>query len=525
MIKMRLHLIALALFSACLPLAASAQEVVQSAPNPAAQELSEALLRLSRSPESVPALVEAGRASLALDDADAALGFFSRAQAVQPGDGRVLAGLALVALDRGDAVLALEFFTQSSAAGHSLAAYAAERALAFDLVGRNDEAQRLYTEALRRNPSDVVTRRLALSYAISGNAAQSERLLWPLLQRQDAGAFRTRAFALAILGRESEAVTIAETMLPARLSGRLAPYLRYMPRLTGAQQAAAANLGRFPAIADIGRDAPQLAQAATSPPARSTAADTRLIPAGEALGNAAPQQVSATAQSPESLPEAQMGVLPPVGQTVARTAAQPVAAAAPVVVARMEERPAPRVAATVSVPQVQELPAAPVPSVSETVQMAQVQQAPPEPAAPPPALDLADAFADFSLGNAAAPTRRGDVVDITSFVPAREVAAPEPAPQPAAPPPPVHPSRHWVQVATGRDASAFRFDWRRIARNSDGLLADYEPKRASWGQTNRLVTGPFDSASDAQKFVRELAGAGVSAFRWTSDTGEEVTGL
>ena len=82
-------------------------------------------------------------------------------------------------------------------------------------------------------------------------------------------------------------------------------------------------------------------------------------------------------------------------------------------------------------------------------------------------------------------------------------------PRPPEPAPPAHPSRHWVQVATGQDTSAFRFDWRRIVRNAGGLLDDAEAFTASWGQTNRLLTGPFDSATrsagDGERTGRQRA--------------------
>ena len=104
-------------------------------------------------------------------------------------------------------------------------------------------------------------------------------------------------------------------------------------------------------------------------------------------------------------------------------------------------------------------------------------------------------------------------VDITAIQAARE------APAPAAP---TAPSRHWVQVATGQDVSAFRFDWRRIVRNAGGLLDGREPFTARWNETNRLLTGPFESRSAAQAFVTELGEAGVDAFRFTSADGEVV---
>ena len=507
-----LHFFAPAAFGAAwlcaVPVAVSAQEVVQQLPDPAQGELSDALRRLTRNPESVPALVDAGRAALQLGDISASLGYFNRAQRIDPNDGRVLLGLAIIATRRGEAVKAIQLFDNANAAGVSLNAYSADRGLAYDLVGNNGRAQRLYRQALSRDASDEVIRRLALSYAISGDGAASEATLLPLLQRQDRAAFRTRAFALAIMGRAEEANTISETMLPPRLSNRLAPYFNYMPRLTRAQQAMAANLGRFPSASDIGRDSTQVAALAETPAAAQAQAGTsdRLTPAGEPLGRAEP------ASTPSST-----GELPALAQN---TASERVRAAEPVV-QPVPEPPArePEPVVAVELAQAAELPPAEEarPSFSLTEPVASGE---PAEAAPTTAqqLGLEEAFADFTLESAALPTRpSAGAVDITAIEPARP--APEPAPEPA---PPAHPSRHWVQVATGQDTSAFRFDWRRIVRNADGLLDGREAFTAPWGQSNRLVTGPFDSAGAANRFVTELGEKGVDAFRFTSAAGEEV---
>ncbi|WP_338241047.1 tetratricopeptide repeat protein [Aurantiacibacter hainanensis] len=519
------------------PASSQAQEVVQALPDPAAENLNDALRRLSRNPESVPALVAAGRASLALDDVAAALGFFSRAQAVAPEDGRVLVGLALVAVRRGDAVTALQLFQNAEAAGAAMAPYAAERGLAYDLVGRNDRAQRLYRLALSQEENPEILRRLALSYAIAGNAEASETTLLPLLQRQDRAAYRTRAFALAIRGRDEEAIAIAETMLPPRVSTRLAPYLRYMPRLTRAQQAAAANLGRFPAANEVGQDSTEIASFTETDtprqqqPARRASAAERLQPQGEPLGPvAAEAETSTTGELPpvEEAPvvasvaarqpapqesafgDASSGELPPVNE-------------APVVVSLADEPPQPPDSSLGQQPTFPDQQVAqPSFSLSETSvseepeAAASIAQAAPEPE--PSVIDLADAFADFDLERAETPAMAGGV-DIRSIDPPRE------RPAPAVPVEPAHPSRHWVQVATGQDTSAFRFDWRRIVRNAGGLLDDAEAYRARWGQTNRLLTGPFDSASAAQEMVSALAGEGVDSFRFHSQEGEEVQQL
>ena len=92
-------------------------------------------------------------------------------------------------------------------------------------------------------------------------------------------------------------------------------------------------------------------------------------------------------------------------------------------------------------------------------------------------------------------------------------------------PKPIVPSRQWVQVATGRDVAALEFDWRRIKRNAGGLLDKYKPHVAAWGQTNRLVAGPFANAGEAQEFVAKLKDKQLDSFRFTSEQGEEVRPL
>ena len=57
---------------------------------------------------------------------------------------------------------------------------------------------------------------------------------------------------------DRRAKAIADAVMPRTLAQRITPYLEFMPRLTAAQQAAAANLGIFPRAADIGRDSPAL---------------------------------------------------------------------------------------------------------------------------------------------------------------------------------------------------------------------------------------------------------------------------
>lgn len=113
-------------------------------------------------------------------------------------------------------------------------------------------------------------------------------------------------------------------------------------------------------------------------------------------------------------------------------------------------------------------------------------------------------------------------MDITAIDVPREAP---PEPKPAKPEPPKHPSRHWVQVATGRDRSALRFDWRRFARKAPDLLGDFEPHVVTWGQANRLLAGPVDSDRAARELMNELKEQGLDSFTYTSPEGEEITVL
>ncbi len=288
---------------AILPASAGAQEVVQALPSAESQELGRALERLSRNPNSIDALVAAGNAALAVGDADAAVGFFGRAEERAPQNIEVMLGLASVAVRAGDPLRAIGLYDAAAAAGANMRQVQADRGLAHDLVGNPQTAQALYRGALGNDPKGDARRRLALSLAISGDRAGFELALAPLLAKNDRASVRTRAFGLAILGQADDAVGITRNAMSAQLAARLEPYLRYMEQLTPAQQAAAGNLGKFPQTAQIGKDPAQLA----SYRARRTAsqdAGARLEPRGTPLGPAgAPSaQVAEATSAPATQP-------------------------------------------------------------------------------------------------------------------------------------------------------------------------------------------------------------------------------
>lgn len=527
------------------PQATISQPVVQPLPGKGGMTLDAALGRLARDPRDVDALIDAGNAALAMGDVDAATGFFRRADQVSPGNPRAKAGLAGAMVRSGDPFGAIPLFDEAEKAGALDGSLAADRGLAYDLVGDNATAQRYYREAQARTPGEEVSRRLALSYAISGDKQNAEVLLSPLLQRRDLAAWRTRAFALAILGQTEEAVNIANSILPAELAAGIAPYLRYMPRLTRAQQAAAANLGAFPRASEIGRDDPRVAQYA--PRTGSVAAvDTALTPQGEPLGRTSrtrrsaqqaasrsAQQAASRAAPPEPLPARQTGgelaAVAPVAP--APPAAAPPVSTAPPVVAIPAPAPAPTpaapppavlavspgftiAAAPASPPPAPRVSPPPAPPVRSVVVPAA------KPAAAPPPRRLAEVFAEFARPSTDATPAAG-AVDLRRIKPAR----PKP-PEPPAPPPPSHPSRVWVQVATGRDKAALGYDWRRMTREKAQVFRGMQPFVSAWGRTNRLLTGPFRSEAEANSFIAQLRRADIDgAFTWTSPAGQAVDAL
>jgi len=457
------------------------QPVVQALPAPEVQRLNRALVALAKAPRDRDTLIEAGQASLGVDDLEAAIGFFGRAAEVDPGHPNVALGLGSVYLRAGRAGEALVQFDRALAGGVDERAVLTDQALTLDLVGEGPAAQAAYARALTLDPAnDEARRRLAISFAISGNRARFEETLRPLLDKRDTAAQRARAFGLAILGDGDRATAIVEQVMPRDLATRLVPYLGYMPRLTKPQQAAAANLGIFPRAADIGRDDPRLARFATE-----ERADNRLAPSGPPLdARPAATPATAAAQVPGPAPERVVTVAPVVVTTTAPVPAL-VPAAAPI---------------------------AP----------------PPSPPAPP--VRVADAFADLLDDPLPGAQVSGDAVDISRITVKRELppekAAPPPEKaKPKEPPKPVHPSRVWVQVATGRKVDALAFDWRRISKEGGKSLASLKPHTARWGATNRLVVGPVASRDKAEALVRELKGKGLDSFLWLSDEGEQVQPL
>jgi Flp pilus assembly protein TadD len=244
---------------------------------------------LASDPTEFQSLIGAGKAALAMGDAQAAAGFFARADEASPRSPLPQAGMGAVSVANGDPQAALPYFRRAQQLGAPLATFACDRGLAYDLMGQQAQAQADYRAALAGRDSDEARRRLALSLAISGNRDAALQTLAPLSARGDPGVARIRAFVLALSGDSGSAMNAINAAMPGSWS-RVAPFVQRLPSLSAAQKAAAVNLGIFP---DNGETS--YAAAPPPPPPADRLADI------DALLRVGPPQAAPVAQPPRAV--------------------------------------------------------------------------------------------------------------------------------------------------------------------------------------------------------------------------------
>lgn len=325
---------------------ASAQVTPPDAATKAAMEkrtaartlLSSALARIASNNSDPRALLDAGRASIELDDHRAALGFLVRAEQASPRDGAIKAALGSAMVHMENPTRALDYFGEAQLLGAPERVFLSDRALARDLLGQQDAAQRDYQLALSIAPNDELTRRYALSLGISGEADRAIQMLTPQLRAQDRGAWRLRAMILAMNGRDGEASEIVNATMPPAMAQNILPYLTQMDRLNPAQQAAAAHFGRFPngqlaakrKLVQVATATPPPAAAGNRPlaatkrpPAASVAPSPTPTPSTRPLGPAYAQPRPSMAQnSREPVPTTKPSVTGAFGQSVVPSGAR-----------------------------------------------------------------------------------------------------------------------------------------------------------------------------------------------------------
>lgn len=266
-----------------LPAAAQTYPAAPVAPNDA-DRLADAVRRLGASPRNLSALIEAGELSFRLGDATAAAALYKRAEAIDPANARVKAGIARILVNGERPGEALRYFDLAQRYGAPMARYGDDRGLAYDLIGQQDRAQRDYRAALAQNGQegdvDEIRRRYALSLGISGRRDEALAEIDTLLRRSDRGAWRARAFILAMSGDVAGANRIATSMMPGMAAG-LAGFFQRLPTLGAVDRAFAVHFGEVA-------------------PTPQRIADARLVPALPALGAdpTAPRPVEVVAVAP-----------------------------------------------------------------------------------------------------------------------------------------------------------------------------------------------------------------------------------
>lgn len=510
-----------------------------------AAELRAAMRRISINPSDADAMADAGNASLALGDANAALNFFTRANTLRPGNSRIVSGLATATVRTENPFEALRLFDQAVRLGANERAIALDRALAFDLLGNFGRAQQDYKLARKASTSDDLIIRQAVSLSLAGQKEAADAMLLPLLQRNSASAWRARAFMLAARGDLRESTKVAQGFMDASSVLRMERFFRLMPSLTDAQKAAAIHLGHFPTGQAVGRDSEQVRRiASTQPQAPVVSGDNRLIPSGAALG-----PKTAPARDSKSTPKkGAAGLSPPTTRgkveepqtariaSVSNNALPVPETARPLVSAPIPKTasalpPAavtPVAATTASVPAViapQPTPssgstAEPLPKAPTLTVAAQAPEPAPAERVASPSFNLSAIVAAIDIPESE--QRPSQIpVDLKKLKPVVKV---DPKLAAKAKAEKDHPARFWVQIATG-NASALAFDYRKLSKTYAVLLKSRNAFTAEWGRTDRLLVGPFADQKAAKKWEGDFKKAGGDAFMWKSEMGEVVNPL
>ncbi len=252
--------------AASVPAIASAQAVVQSLAPGDADLLATQMRALAVNPRDLNALATAGELSIKLGDLSGAAALFARADRIDPRNGRVKAGMGSILVRSERPGEALRFYQQAEASGWSASRFAADRGLAYDLIGEQRRAQADYRVALATASDDETIRRYALSLGISGKQAEALAQLDPLVRKQDRAAWRARAFVLAMGGDTPGAEKIATTMMPAGVAQGLGLFFQRLPTLPAADRAFAVHFGEIAATPERIADARLTPALAALPP-------------------------------------------------------------------------------------------------------------------------------------------------------------------------------------------------------------------------------------------------------------------
>ncbi|WP_375402928.1 SPOR domain-containing protein [uncultured Sphingomonas sp.] len=421
-------------------------------PPATADQLATVMRRVAAAPTDVYALLSAGELSIKLDDMSAAAAFFARAEKIDPRNGRAKAGMAAILVRAERPGEALRYFQTAEGLGHPVSRFAADRGLAYDLLGEQERAQRDYRLALRTIADDETIRRYALSLGISGRQALALEQLEPLTRRQDRAAWRVRAFVLAMSGDVAGASTIAVTMMPRGMAGGLQPFFERLPSLSAADRAFAVHFGEVrptparladarmkPGLAPLGPDPfppvrVAVARTATPPVVLASRGDRRRVRdrvERQAAVPVPPRVVASTVPRAVAAPERRVvaSVAPRIPASIERGRV-PVAVAVPV-----EQRREP-VAVAATAPDPIDAPALAalraLAQIEGSGSPATVAASATTPSVAPTPVQVASAAPALPSPSAAAPLVVGPVLPPAS-APTQVVALPTITPQPTLP--------------------------------------------------------------------------------------------
>jgi Flp pilus assembly protein TadD len=539
-------------------LAPAAPAAAQYAPPPLQAERPEdALARnlrlIAQNPRNFLALVAAGRAALATGDTQAAVGFFGRAEEVSPQSWQPQAGMAAAMVAMGDPRGAFNYFARAQQFGAAHILIAADRGLAFDLIGDQPRAQSDYRAALVGADADEARRRLALSLAISRDMKGAAATIEPLLRRRDPEAIRINAFVLALAGDRDGARRSIDSVMPGA-GARFDPFFKILPVLRPDEKAAAVHLGEFP------KDAAQRYAYAqpipTSPVVTVGGSRQTIVSTAQPRRQATParQQQEPSVDKPRAKSAAKAAKSRPIREpffasndpsrlrstftSQAPSKPKPKATQSEPVQSPPASEPQPRQAGRLD--DIAALLTQPSPTPESVTTKSEPVAPPPEPLVrvaeaqvPEPGFDLAtqlvsvpkverspleppisqpkvERTAPKSDAKAAADKKKADklAAEKKAKAEAEKKAKAEAARLGVA-------GTNWVQIAGGSNQDRMASEYKKLVAKAGSLLKARSGYVTQGKDYFRLLVGPFATTEEAQEFVSKLDKAGVDSFRWT----------
>ena len=132
----------------------------------------------AKNPKDPQMVLGYARALRAVGSKDRSFGILSKAYRADPDNGQIAAELGRVALETGQVNVAAKALKSAESNGVSDWKTLSARGTLYAKKGEHENAQKYYRAALEKNPDSAsVINNLALSYALNGEADESEALL------------------------------------------------------------------------------------------------------------------------------------------------------------------------------------------------------------------------------------------------------------------------------------------------------------------------------------------------------------